>query len=82
MKYLVILAIAAFVFWLWRTRSKTDARPGETATPAAKARPAPPGPAVEIVACQLCHVHFPRSEALLGPGGAYCSAAHKQQAEA
>ena len=78
MKYLLILAIVMVVLWLWKNNRRTDINNGgeKTASP----RPKPPGVATEIVACDVCHVHLPRSEALTGPRGVYCCVAHRQQA--
>jgi uncharacterized protein len=80
MKYLLIFALVMVGLWLWRSK-----RPDHSSSPnenqADKARgPAPDKEATEIVACGVCHVHLPRTEALIGPGGVYCSAAHRRQA--
>ncbi len=80
MKYLLILAIALGVLWLIKNKRRID-----TDEPAAPPRPAgsrasPQIAATEIVACDVCDVHLPRTEALVGPKGTYCSAAHRQQA--
>ncbi|RYF39130.1 MAG: hypothetical protein EOO25_15675 [Comamonadaceae bacterium] len=78
MKYLLILLLVAVVLWLWRSK-RPDAEPR---------RPTPrPGPRAstlpaEMVACDVCHVHLPRAEALTGPGGVYCSDAHRREAKA
>ncbi|MGH8832099.1 MAG: PP0621 family protein, partial [Polaromonas sp.] len=34
----------------------------------------------EMVACDVCQVHLPRSEALIGSKGIYCSDEHRRQA--
>ena len=78
MKYLLILAIVVIGLWLWRNNRRAD-RPGAGIKPPASRRH-PQIPATEIVACAVCHVHLPRSEALTGPGGVYCSDAHRRQA--
>lgn len=78
MKYLLILAIAMVVLWLWKSNRRTDIN--SSGEKPASPRPKAPGAATEIVACDLCHVHLPRTEALTGPGGVYCCAAHRQQA--
>lgn len=78
MKYLLIFGLV--LFGLWFLRSKLRSGSASTAT---RKPPAPDQQArlpTEMVACAVCHVHLPRSEALAGPGGLYCSAAHRQQA--
>lgn len=78
MKYLLVLVLVLVAFWIWRNNreAESDAR--------AARPPAPPKrePAVtEMVACDVCHVHLPKSEALIGNGGGiYCSDAHRRQA--
>lgn len=77
MKYLLVTALIVGVFWLWRHKRPT----GSSAPP--PARPPQPDPrATEIVACNVCHVHLPKSDALIDSQGFYCSAAHRRQAEA
>ncbi|MES2412528.1 MAG: PP0621 family protein [Pseudomonadota bacterium] len=78
MKYLLILAIVLGVLWLLKNKRRlgnddADAEPPEP-------RAATPIATTEIVACKVCQVHLPQSEALSGPGGVYCSPAHRQQA--
>jgi uncharacterized protein len=80
MKYLLVIALVLVVFWLWRhnrAAEKAAARPH---------RPAPEAPAAkeitEMVACEVCHVHLPRSDALIGRDGFYCSEAHRREAAA
>ncbi len=74
MKYLLVIGLAFVVLWLWRSNRRTGANHAPPAQPKRSQQ------ATEIVACDVCHVHLPRSEALPGPGGMYCSAAHRQQA--
>lgn len=74
MKYVLVIGLVLVVLWLWRSNKRAG-----TSRPAAPA-PEPSKQVTEIVACEVCHVHLPRSEALPGPGGMYCSAAHRQQA--
>lgn len=79
MKYLVVLALVLVGLWLWRSKGRTDShqvnkRPDQQPAP-------PPALPTEVVACDVCNVHLPRSEALTGPGGVYCSAVHRSQAE-
>lgn len=78
MKYLVIFALLLVVLWLWRSKRRPDSH---QVNKRSDRRP-PPSPALptEIVACDVCHVHLPRSEALTGPAGVYCCVAHRSQA--
>ena len=80
MKYLIVLALVLVVVGLWQSRRRSDSRDADNKANANKPKPLPP--ATEIVACDVCHIHLPRSEALSGPGGIYCSAAHRKQAGA
>jgi uncharacterized protein len=79
MKYVLILAIVLAVLWLVKNKRRLDS---DESAVAQKPRKNTPAIATEIVACDVCHVHLPRSEALTGPKGVYCSAAHRQQAGA
>lgn len=77
MKYLLVILLILVVFWLWRSgrpRQKKAAPPRP-----AQDRPAAAKQVPEMVACGVCHVHLPRSEALPGPGGFYCSEAHRRE---
>lgn len=79
MKYLVVFALLLVGLWLWRSRRRTDSHPvNKRQGTQPSSTPALP---TEIVACDVCHVHLPRSEALTGPGGVFCCAAHRQQAK-
>lgn len=78
MKYALVFVFVVVVFWLWRSSRQASLSDK-------KQRPASPQPGsaaktTEIVACELCHVHLPRSEALTGGRGLYCSSEHRQQA--
>lgn len=77
MKYVLILAIALGVLWLLKNKRRLDR---EEPPPPPRQRPGMKITTTEIVACDVCHVHLPRTEALTGPKGIYCSAAHRQQA--
>lgn len=78
MKYLLVFTLVLVGLWLWRNNRRADSH---QANKESARRPKPsPGLPTEIVACDVCHVHLPRAEALTGPGGVYCSAAHRQQA--
>lgn len=77
MKFLLLLAIALLLVWLWRSsRRATSASDQNPPT-----RPASsPGPQ-EMVRCAHCGVHLPHSDAVVGRIGLYCSPDHRQLAE-
>ena len=78
MKYALVFGLVLLVFWLWRSGRQAGAS-DEKPKPAHQ-KPASLEKATEIVACEVCHVHLPRDEALIGRHGLYCSSAHRQQA--
>lgn len=78
MKYVLLIALALGLIWWWRLLvRKNQARPKD----AAPAPPPPPGAADDMIACDHCGLHLPRSEALIGARGTYCSAAHREATE-
>jgi uncharacterized protein len=83
MKYLLIFGFTIAVIWLWqssRRSSREDKAKAPPAKPQPKSRPRPL-PATEIIACDVCSVHLPQTEALIGEQGVYCCEAHRRQAE-
>lgn len=74
MKFLLLL-IAVFAFlWLLRRTVRAKLPP--------RARPPPAVVPHEMVACAMCGLHLPRTEALPGRGGVFCSEAHRTAFEA
>ena len=75
MKYLLLIVVLVVAYMMWR-----NGRIERKASPP----PRPSGPAAgpqEMVACAVCGVHLPRTEALPGPGGrVYCCQEHRQRA--
>lgn len=76
MKYALVVGLVLVVFWLWQSRQsrvndKNDNRPSSGK---------PQITATQIVACKLCGLHLPHTDALAGKHGLYCSSAHRQQA--
>ncbi len=80
MKYLLLVAIALVVFWLLRSKRETGKREESGSERQPRPRPDAAKPA-EMVACSVCGVHLPRSDALIGSSGIYCSEAHRRQAK-
>ena len=78
MKFIVLIAVVLFVLWLMRGKRSIDASQG--ANPQQPAKIPPPE---DMVACVVCSVHLPRTDALTGPDGKlYCCADHRRRAEA
>lgn len=67
MKYLLLFAFLAVVWWLWSKRRVT----GDDASP--HQHPAPE----KMVACAHCGVHLPESEGIVVGDRVYCSDAHR-----
>jgi uncharacterized protein len=83
MKYLLIFGLTVAVIWLWQSSRRSSGADKAKANPP---KPQPKSrsrqlPATEIVACDVCAVHLPQTEALIGGQGVYCSEAHRRQAE-
>lgn len=71
-KYLLMIALAVVVWWMWRKSRAQDA---------ATQRPPAQRAAERMVKCSYCGVNQPVSESLLAGGRYYCCAAHRQAAE-
>lgn len=80
MKYLLIIALVLVVFWIWRISRDRQNHAARSHPPRGQA--SPEKEITEMVACALCKVHLPRSEALIGRDGCYCSEAHRHEAGA
>jgi uncharacterized protein len=81
MKYLLIFGLTIAVIWLWQGKRRS-ALMEKTRQKKSKTQGHPRQlPTTEIVACDVCSVHLPRTEALTNGRGIYCSEAHRRQAE-
>ncbi|MEO8388500.1 MAG: PP0621 family protein [Polaromonas sp.] len=78
MKYLLVAALVLVVFWLWR--HNRDAERNDAAAARPFAAPTRETAVAEMVACDICHVHLPKPDALTSGKGIYCSEAHRRQA--
>ena len=80
MKYLLLIGLVLAVLWLWQVKRRANlANKANQPTPQTQNRtPATP---TEMVACDFCSVHLPRTEALTGGRGVYCSDEHRRHAE-
>lgn len=75
MKYVLLLALLAFVFYMLGRKRQGP--------PPAAPRPPPAAPQGQaMVACAQCGLHLPQGEALPGRGGVFCSAEHRTAYEA
>ncbi|WP_027995416.1 PP0621 family protein [Simplicispira psychrophila] len=70
MKYLVLFLVLALVYAVWRSQNRPSAPPP-------RARPPLPAPQ-DMVACQRCGLHLPRSEAVGSGQRHYCCAEHQR----
>ena len=81
MKYLLVMALVLGVFWMWRHNRHVEREEKEEARDKAKRQAAvqkllP----VDMVACAVCGVHLPKSEALRSADSYFCGDAHRRQA--
>lgn len=76
MKYLLVFAVVFVAVWLWRKSRRDEMRERE----ASRRRTPVVEPPKDMVRCAQCGVHLPAADALIGPDGVYCSAAHRQAA--
>jgi uncharacterized protein len=81
LKYAVVILVVLLGIWLWRrnrAEAAADRDKPSTKIPKANASNAPPQ---IMLSCAVCGVHLPKSDALVGRQGSYCSAAHREQQE-
>ena len=79
MKYLLVMALALGVFWLWRHNRQAEKEERDAVKHRSATQKLPP---VDIVACAVCGVHLPKTDALSGVDASYCCDAHRRQAGA
>ena len=78
MKYFLVILLVFVVFWLWSHNRRIEKKQADNAR--RPHHPSQKNALTEIVACDVCQVHLPRSDALIGAKGVYCSDAHRRQA--
>lgn len=79
-KYLVLVLVLLLVIWLGKSsRRKGDAarKPQDEAAQPRKGTDPPQVVGEVMSACAHCGLHLPRSEALPGRVGVFCSEAHR-----
>jgi len=75
MKYLILLAVLAVAYGIWRSQREATVRRSST--------PSSTLPRVQnMVACAHCGLHTPTTDAVEHQGRHYCSLAHRQQGPA
>lgn len=74
-KYLVLVLLVAALIWWARASRRPRGGAGQSSTDGAKADARAQSPV--MVECAHCGLHLPRTEALAGPGGTFCSEAHR-----
>ncbi len=81
MKYVVVILVVLLGVWLWK-KSRADARDEkeEALAKPQKTKQADAPPQI-MLSCAVCGVHLPKSDALVGKRGSYCSASHRLQQE-
>lgn len=85
MKYLLVLLVVLFAIWLWRRNREDEVNERAQNAQAERERlqrqrPSPAAP-TDMVACKVCGVHLPLTDAVAGPHGPYCSEAHRRSGE-
>ena len=78
MKYLLVIAFILGIFWLWRHNRQVEKKADQP--PRARSNATSKNGITEMVSCSVCDVHLPKSEALPGGDGFYCSEAHRREA--
>ena len=73
MKYLIWIALAAIIWWVWSKRKVAELSRHSDSAP-------PPRAPERMVICATCGVHLPESDALTRAGRHYCSPEHRDQA--
>lgn len=81
MKYFLVFALVALVFFFWQAKRRADI--GQRTPPGASARPTRQAKlqTTEMVACAVCQLHLPRNEALQIRHISYCCEAHRLEGE-
>ena len=76
MKYLLVLIVVMVGIWVWRSNRAADRSEPR------RGQPKDAAAAVDMVGCDVCGLHCPRNDAIVGREGVYCCTQHRNQAEA
>ncbi len=75
MKYLLVVAVVAVAFWLWRN-NRQNAKVQQKKPAPAQSSDTSIGPPQPMLRCAACGVHLPATDAVVGKRGSYCTTAH------
>lgn len=82
MKYLIVLALLAYLYVIWRKQRRPGTGGGKATPGAGPASGAGQAPQ-EMVSCDHCGLHLPHNEALTdGRGHVFCCSQHREQSGA
>jgi len=81
MKYLIVIAVLALAWFVWRKQRERQSNAARRAAPPpySASSSGESGPQ-EMVRCPVCALHLPHTDAVAGRTGQFCSEAHRQQA--
>jgi uncharacterized protein len=74
MKFILLAVVVLLVLWIARAARRRVGGSRDGSPPSPRTRE-------DMVACSRCGVHLPRSEALPGRGGLFCSEGHRAEHE-
>lgn len=77
MKYLLVFAVLFVALWMFRKGQREKEKDVARKHPPPRAAVGKPQ---AMLRCATCGVHLPAIDAISGPGGVYCSAAHRKAA--
>ncbi len=80
MKYLFLIGLVLVILWLWQAKRRSNLA-SKSGPPPPQGQHRAPAQPTEMVACDVCSLHLPRTEALTSGQGIYCSDEHRRQAE-
>jgi uncharacterized protein len=78
MKFLLVFAVVFIAIHIWRRNRRAEEAEAQSRQPPPARPPAAVGPPQAMVRCAHCGLHLPAADALPGPGGVFCSAAHRR----
>jgi uncharacterized protein len=80
MKYLLVVAVVAVAFWLWRNNRQNAKVQQKKSAPTKADVPNLDSPQ-PMLQCAACGVHLPATDAVIGKRGSYCTSAHLSRRE-